>query len=94
MTSSYPYQRRFPRLELSNGPAAVDANGLELGRVSVVGGGGMKIELSPQAAARQFPLGTRLTINVVEAGSETHTVDVEVRNREGGALGLEFVGAE
>ncbi len=85
-------RRRFQRLHIPEDTSALDAEGNHLGRVSLVGGSGMRIEaLSPEGEQALQP-GRRLRITVVEpAIGSAHTAFVEVRHRTGDIVGVEFV---
>ena len=88
-------RRQFPRLDLAEDAYAVDPSGQTLGRVKVVGGGGIEISAASSVVADQLTVGRRLRIQVIEPGSSaSHSLDVEVRSRRQRAIGLEFVGAE
>ncbi|MFL6299813.1 MAG: PilZ domain-containing protein [Terriglobales bacterium] len=88
-------RRQFERLRLSEDAIALDQTGKKLGKVSSAGGGGFLIyPASPDATGLLAP-GKRLTITVHEPKQNVNsTVDVEVRYREGAAVGVEFVGGE
>lgn len=88
-------RRQFERLKLSEDAVALDQAGKKLGKVSSAGGGGFLIyPASPEATGHLAP-GKRLTITVHEPKQNVNsTVDVEVRYREGQAVGVEFVGGE
>ena len=88
-------RRQFERLKLSEDAVALHSSGTNLGKVSSAGGGGFLIyPTSPEAAGLLLP-GKRLTITVHEPKQNvSSTVDVEVRYREGQAVGVEFVGGE
>jgi len=85
-------KRQFPRLTIPEHAVAFDSQGHELGRVSQAGGGGFLIfPISPQAS-EQLIVGRRMRITISEPGSNaSNTVDVEVRYREGEAVGVQFV---
>ena len=88
-------RRQFPRLDLPEDAYAVDDSGQTLGRVKVVGGGGMELSAASSVVADQLTVGRRLRIEIIEPGSSaSHRMDVEVRSRRQRAIGLEFVGAE
>lgn len=88
-------RRQFPRLDLSEDAYAVDDSGQTLGRVRIVGGGGMEISAASSLVADQLAVGRRLRIEIIEPGSPgSHSLDVEVRWRRQRSVGLEFVGAE
>lgn len=88
-------RRQFERLKLSEDAIALDQSGKKLGKVSSAGGGGFLIyPASPDATGLLAP-GKRLTITVHEPKQNVNsTVDVEVRYRDGEAIGVEFVGGE
>ena len=88
-------RRQFERLNLSEDAVALDQAGRKLGKVSSAGGGGFLIyPASPDATGTLAP-GKRLTITVHEPKQNVNsTVDVEVRYRDGEAVGVEFVGGE
>ena|SRR5438067_7438875 len=88
-------RRQFERLKLSDDAIALSEGGQSLGKVSSAGGGGFLIyPTSPEATGLLTP-GKRLTITVHEPQQNVNsTVDVEVRYREGQAVGVEFVGGE
>src|SRR5436190_22711283 len=88
-------RRQFERLKLSEDAVALSDAGLRLGKVSTAGGGGFLIyPATPEATSLLTP-GKRLTITVHEPQQNVNsTVDVEVRYREGQAVGVEFVGGE
>ncbi len=74
---------------------ALSDSGQKVGKVSTAGGGGFLIfPATPEATGVLTP-GRRLTITVHEPKQNVNsTVDVEVRYREGQAVGVEFVGGE
>lgn len=84
-------RRRFPRLDISEEARVYDENGRELGTIAQVSGGGMNINATSNAA-QSLESGRRLRITVVEPGSSASNVlEVVVRQREGGKIGMEFV---
>jgi len=88
-------RRQFERLKLSEDAVALDQSGQKLGKVSQAGGGGFLIYPASASATGQLTPGKRLTITVHEPKQNVNsTVDVEVRYREGEAVGVEFVGGE
>lgn len=88
-------RRQFPRLTLSEDAVALDQAGKKLGKVSSAGGGGFLIYPASPDATGQLAPGKRLTITVHEPNQNVNsTVDVEVRYRDGEAIGVEFVGGE
>jgi hypothetical protein len=88
-------RRQFPRLDLPEDAYAVDESGQTLGRIRVVGGGGMELSAASSLVAEQLAVGRRLRIQVIEpANQASHSLDVEVRSRRQRAVGLEFVGGE
>ncbi len=88
-------RRQFPRLDLPEDAYAVDDSGRTLGRIRVVGGGGMELAAASSLVAEQLAVGRRLRIEIIEPGSQSsHRFDVEVRSRRQRSIGLEFVGAE
>lgn len=87
-----PERRQFPRLDLAGDAYAIDESGQTLGRVRVVGGGGMELSAASSLVAEQLTVGRRLRIQIIEPASETsHTLDVEVRSRRQRTIGLEFI---
>ncbi len=88
-------RRQFPRLDLSENAYAVDESGQTLGRVRIVGGGGMQISAASNLVAEQLSVGRRLRIQILEPSSQgSHTLDVVVRSRRERSVGVEFVGGE
>ena len=88
-------RRQFERLKLSEDAVALTQDGKKLGKVSSAGGGGFLIFPASPDAGTQLAPGKRLTITVHEPKQNVNsTVDVEVRYREGQAVGVEFVGGE
>ncbi len=88
-------RRQFPRLDLPEDAYAVDDSGQTLGRIRVVGGGGMELSAASSVVADQLTVGRRLRIEIIEPGSQSsHRLDVAVRSRRQRSIGLEFVGAE
>lgn len=86
-------RRQFPRLDLSEDAYAVDDSSQTLGRIRIVGGGGMEISAASSVVAEQLTVGRRLRIQIIEPASQaSHTLDVEVRYRRLRAIGVEFVG--
>ncbi len=86
-------RRQFPRLDLSEDAYAIDPSGQTLGRVRIVGGGGIELSAASSVVADQLAIGRRLRIEIIEPGSSSsHSLDVEVRSRRQRAIGLEFVG--
>ena len=86
-------RRQFPRLDLSDDAYAVDESGRTLGRIRIVGGGGVELSAASSVVAEQLAVGQRLRIQVIEpANQASHTLDVEVRSRRQRVIGLEFVG--
>ncbi len=89
-----PERRQFPRLDVADDAYAIDESGQTLGRVRVVGGGGMELSAASSLVAEQLTVGRRLRIQVIEPASQaSHTLDVEVRSRRRRTIGLEFVSA-
>jgi len=87
-------RRQFPRLDLPEDAYAIDDSGQTLGRIRVVGGGGMEISAASSVVADQLTVGRRLRLQIVEPATQaTHTLDVEVRYRRQRAVGVEFVGS-
>ena len=85
-------RRQFERLALSENAIAVDSEGHKLGRVSQAGGGGFLIFPATPDAVKKLAVGNRLRITVLEPGTKaSNTLDVEVRYRQGEALGVQFV---
>ena len=64
-------RRQFERLDLSDDAFAVDASGRELGKVTQASGGGMMIKPKSADIATSLPVGERVTITVMEPGSQT-----------------------
>jgi len=88
-------RRQFPRLDLSEDAYAVDDSGQTLGRVRIVGGGGMQISAASNLVAEQLPVGRRLRIQIIEPSSQgSHTLDIVVRSRRERSVGVEFVGGK
>jgi hypothetical protein len=84
--------RRWPRLVLTEEAYAVDANGCELGRVALAGGGGMLITAKSSADASTMRPGERLSVTIMEPTLHTqHHIDVIVRYQAGAHVGVEFV---
>lgn len=90
-----PDRRHFPRLQLSEEAFAVDEKGRQLGRVCMVGGGGLQIRNMAETTAPELTPGCRVRLTILEPESRTsHTIDVVVRYRDGDKLGAEFVTGE
>jgi hypothetical protein len=88
-------RRQFERLDLSDDAIAVDASGRELGKVTQASGGGMMIKPKSADIATSLPVGERVTITVMEPGSQTrHTIDMVVRYSSAEQIGLEFIGGK
>src|SRR5512136_2675320 len=88
-------RRQFPRLDLSEDAYAVNESGQTLGRVRIVGGGGMQIAAASNLVMEQLPVGRRLRIQVIEPSSQaSHTLDIVVRSRRERSVGVEFVGGQ
>jgi hypothetical protein len=86
-------RRQFPRLDLTDDAYAVDESGQTLGRVRVVGGGGMQIAAASNLVLDRMPVGRKLRITVIEPSTEdTHAMDVVVRSHRERSIGVEFVG--
>lgn len=86
-------RRQFPRLDLPEDAYAVDSTGQTLGRIRIVGGGGMEISAASNLVADQLTVGRRLRIDIIEPASHaSHQMDVEVRSRRQRLVGVEFVG--
>ncbi len=87
-----PERRQFPRLDVAADAYAIDESGQTLGRVRVVGGGGMELSAASSVVAEQLTVGRRLRIQIIEPASQaSHTLDVEVRSRRRRTIGLQFV---
>lgn len=85
-------RRQFERLSLEEKVIAVDDTGMQLGVVSLAGGGGMQIEASSATAVLRMKLGSHLRVTIVEPSSgTTNTIDVEVRFAQGNTFGVQFV---
>jgi hypothetical protein len=84
-------RRRFIRLDVSGDVKAFDADGIYIGKVDRVGGGGMQIRITPEAAGRSYEVGSLLDIRIVEPGSEAQSFHVEVRDRHDDILGVRFL---
>jgi hypothetical protein len=84
-------RRQFERLDLSEDALVKDERGQRLGRVTQASGGGMLIAL--EVPVEQFALGSRMRVTISEPATqaEEHTIDVVVRYRQPGAIGVEFV---
>lgn len=92
MNQSRDNRREFERLTLSEEAVALDANGKDLGHISLAGGGGFLIHPATPEAIQKLKVGTRLRITVSEPGSTArNTFHVEVRYRAGEALGCQFI---
>ncbi len=88
-------RRKFPRLDLTEDAYAVDDTGQTLGKVRIVGGGGMQISAASSMVVERLPVGRRLRVDVIEPNLHvTHTLDIVVRSRRDRSVGVEFVGAE
>jgi hypothetical protein len=88
-------RRQFERLKLSEDAVALSDSGLRLGKVATAGGGGFLIYPATPEATIVLTPGKRLTITVHEPKQNINSmVDVEVRYRDGEAVGVEFVGGE
>lgn len=87
-------RRQFPRLELTDDAYAVDESGQTLGKVRIVGGGGMQIAAaSSLVLLDRLAVGRKLRITLIEPSTEdTHTIDVVVRSQRERTVGVEFVG--
>jgi hypothetical protein len=85
-------RRQFERLTISEDAIALDQAGQHLGRVMEVSGGGLRIKPASAIALQQMPVGRRLTITIVEPGSNTsNAMDVEVRYHQNDSVGVSFV---
>ncbi len=85
-------RRAFRRFDIRAEAVALNEQGIQLGRVSEAGGGGMNIEADSDEIAAQLTLGRRLTITVFEPSNDAHhTIDVVVRHKNGRTTGVEFV---
>jgi hypothetical protein len=88
-------RRQFQRLTISEDALALDEAGQHLGRVFEVGGGGFRIKPASAVALQQMYVGRRLTVTIVEPGSNTsNSMDVEVRYHKDDSVGVSFVGGE
>lgn len=87
-------RRQFLRIQVPIETLALDEQGKKLGRVEEAGGGGMRVSL--EAVEKPPAAGSRMTITVVEPGTNQviHTATVLVRFCDDKALGLEFVAGE
>ena len=85
-------RRRFKRLPIPGDTIAIDGEGRRLGQVTLAGGGGIQIEALTADGERALQPGLRLRITVLEPAIDArHTVDVEVRFRNGQVVGVQFV---
>ena len=85
-------RRQFPRLVLSEEAYAVNAAGSTLGRVKLVGGGGMLIHAESDAVLAELAPDRRLRVTVVEpATNARHSFDIQVRYHDGTSVGVEFL---
>lgn len=84
-------RRRFVRIDVTEDVRAVDETGQEIGRIEKVGAGGMQIRLSESGACHKYPLGSRMTIQVMEPGDVQQKFKVEVRVCDNNILGVEFL---
>jgi len=88
--TQYSDRRQFERLALSDDAVVLDESGRRLGLVSEASGGGMLVRLEVPPA--EFEIGQRLRVTILEpALNIRHTIDVQVRYRQGDSLGVEFV---
>jgi hypothetical protein len=86
-------RRQFPRLDLTEDAYAVDESGQTLGKVRIVGGGGMQIAAASNLVLDRLPVGRRVRITVIEPSTEdTNAFDVIVRSQRDRSVGVEFVG--
>ena len=86
-------RRHFPRLELADDAYAVDESGQTLGKVRIVGGGGMQIAAASSLVLDRLQVGRRLRITVIEPSTEdTHAMEVIVRSQRERTVGVEFLG--
>lgn len=93
MTGPAPGERRqFERLDIKENALALDEQGHQLGRVSQASGSGFLIYPASPQALEQLTMGRRMRITVLEPETRaSNTLDVEVRRREGEAVGVMFV---
>ncbi len=93
MTGPAPGERRqFERLDIKENALALDEQGHQLGRVSQASGSGFLIYPASPRGHGQVTRGRRMRITVLEPETRaSNTLDVEVRRREGEAVGVMFV---
>jgi len=84
-------RRRFIRLPVQENIRALDSKGRDIGRVEIIGAGGIQIRLSDDVPEEQFAPGATLKISVVEPGNVRNDMKVEIRVRDGKILGVQFV---
>jgi len=85
-------RRQFERLQLPQDAYAVDERGRQVGRISTVGGGGLRLDHLAPGLAPELQPGRRLRLTVVEPQTRnTHTLEVVVRYRAEDHAGVEFV---
>ncbi len=82
-------RRQYERFPISEDAVALDEQGRVLGKVTVVGGGGMAIRLDDPQAIRA---GQQLHVTVLEPDLDIrHSVGVVVRYVNGNTAGVEFL---
>lgn len=92
METTYGNRRQYQRLDLTEDTLAIDLKGLELGRVSRAGGGGIQVMASSPEALVLMAVGNRMKLAVVEPATGTRTVvEVEVKFANGSCVGMQFV---
>lgn len=85
-------RRRYERLDLTEDTLALDLKGLELGRVSRAGGGGIQVTASSPEALILMAVGNRIKLAIFEPATKTRTVvEVEVKFVNGSCVGMQFV---
>lgn len=87
--------RQFLRLKVTEQAVAVNDRGLQLGKVTEVGAGGMMITAANQEALMLMPVGRRMRISVVEPGLKTTTpLNVEILYVRTNDVGMKFTNPE